>query len=151
MTILDIGCGNRPEHWIPDSDGLDICDFGQKYILNLEHIAPWPIKDDTYDNVVANHILEHIVSADAFIHILNEIWRVTKSGGLFRGAAPRWDSPNFTRDPTHCRMISEHTFDGFLQNSHIHFNDYGILCAFSKETIVVNHNRDVIWGLRVVK
>ena len=151
MTYLDIGCGNRPEHWIPNSDGLDIADFGQKYIWNLEDLGRWPIEDGLYDGVVANHILEHIKSPQAFMHILNEIHRVTKHGGIFKGAAPRWDSPNFTRDPTHCRMISEHTFDGFLLDSPIYFNDYNISAVFKKTNVLVNSNRDVVWTLTVWK
>jgi len=151
MSILDLGCGNRPEHWIPNSDGLDWQDFGQKYIWDLESLEPWPIEDSTYDKVVAKHILEHIKSPRAFIHILNEVWRVTKSGGAFVGECPRYDSPNYFRDPTHCRPISENTFDAFLEGSKIHFNDYGVVCGFRKRSISVNTNRDVCWVLEVVK
>ena len=151
MDTLDLGCGNRPEHWIPNSDGLDMGDFGQRYILNLEDIRQWPIKDNSYDRVVANHILEHIRNPDAFINILNEIHRITKHGGTFEGAAPHWTSPNYTRDPTHCRMISEFTFDGFLLNSSIHFNDYNISCTFMRRNIIVNSNKDVVWDLAIWK
>lgn len=150
--ILDLGCGNRKEHWIPNSDGLDKFDFGQSYVWDLECLDNWPIPSNVYDRVVANHILEHIVSPAAFIHILNEVWRVTKPGGFFQGAAPHCiHSQNYTRDPFHCRPISQHTFDAFLKDSSIHFNDYGVLCGFEVESLGVNANVDVFWNLKVVK
>lgn len=152
--ILDIGCGNRREHWIPNSDGLDLYDFGQRYIWNLENLADWPIESNSYNRVVANHIMEHISSPAAFIHILNEIWRVTTPRGIFEGAAPHFpSSPNYYRDPFHVRPINEFTFDAFLEGSTIHFNDYGVKCVYRKtgRGIWVNDNRDICWTLEIVK
>lgn len=152
--VLDLGCGNRKEHWIPNSDGVDIGDFGQKFRFNLESMTEWPIESSSYDMVYANHILEHIREPMAFIHILNEVYRVLTPSGRFAGAAPHYTmSPNFTRDPTHCRNISQFTFDAFLEGSTIHFNDYGVKCVFRKvdSGIWVNENKDVCWLLGVVK
>lgn len=150
--ILDLGCGNRKEHWLPNSHGLDKFDFGQKYIIDLESLNQWQIQSNTYDGCAAYHILEHIRSPEAFIHILNEVWRVTKAGGVFEGAAPHYIySPNYTRDPFHVRNISQHTFDAFLENSTIHFNDYGVKCKFRVIKLGINANSDVFWELEVVK
>ncbi len=149
MKILDLGCGKRQEHW--HGDGLDYQDFGQKYVFNLEDVKPFPIADNEYDRVVAYHILEHIKSPEAFINILNEIWRVTKPGGRFIGAVPHFMSKNFRRDPFHIREFDEFSFDGYLENSPIYFNDYGLLCVFRKIYINVNQNHDVCWELEIVK
>lgn len=150
--ILDLGCGDKKENWVPNSDGVDMFDYGQKYQFNLEE-TPWPIEDNKYNQVVALHILEHIKDGFAFIQILNEIWRVSKPGALFRGACPHFpSSPNWYRDPTHCRPINEYSFDMFLENSAIHAGDgYGIKCKFRKVKLWVNNNRDICWELEVVK
>lgn len=151
-SILDLGCGSRKEHWIPNSDGLDLKDFGQEYVWNLESLDSWPIEDNTYNKVVANHIMEHIESADAFIHIMNEIWRVLKPGGIFEGASPHGLlSPNQSIDPYHCRVITEHSFKGFLEDNPYHFNDYGIVCIFRQHRVTVNSNKDVLWTLEAIK
>ena len=90
--ILDIGCGDLPGNRILNSDGIDMFDYGQRYQFNIEETFPWPIQDDLYDEVVALHILEHIKDGYAFIRILNEIWRVSKNGAIFRGACPHFPS-----------------------------------------------------------
>lgn len=114
----------------------------------------WQIPSDTYDRVKAQHILEHIKSGEAFINILNHAWRVAKPNGLFVGEFPRYDSPNFFRDPTHCRPLSENSFDAFLVDSKIHFGSgYNVQCKFRKvlQGIWVNENRDVCFTLQVIK
>jgi predicted SAM-dependent methyltransferase len=149
MKTLDLGCGKRPEHW--HGDGLDYMDFGQKYVFNLEDVKRFPIADNEYDITVAFHILEHIKSPEAFINIMNEVWRVTKPGGIFKGAAPHYTSINYFRDPFHVRPMTENTFDGFLKNSPIYFNEYGIFCVYKPRAIFRNPNNDVCWELEIVK
>jgi len=153
MKTLDIGCGDVESNWIPNSDGIDMFDYGQHYQFNIEKDFPWPIEDNTYDKVVALHILEHISDGWVFIKIMNEIYRVSKNGAIFTGAAPHFpSSPNFYRDPTHCRMINEYTFDMFLKDSPIHFGTgYDIKCCFLNNGISVNSNRDICWNLAVYK
>jgi len=153
MRVLDIGCGDLKENWIPDSDGIDLFDYGQMYQFNIEETFPWPVEDNLYDEVVAQHILEHIKNGYSFIEIMNEVWRVSKPGALFRGAAPHFpSSPNFYRDPTHCRMLNENSFDIFFKDSPIHAGSgYNIKCAYKCISIGINHNRDLIWNFRVIK
>lgn len=166
MKTLDIGCGDRKEYWEPNSDGIDKYNYGQKYILDIEDLISkeetratyrttwWDIPSDTYDRVKTQHILEHIKSGEAFINILNHAWRVAKPNGLFVGEFPRYDSPNFFRDPTHCRPLSENSFDAFLVDSKIHFGSgYNVQCKFRKvlQGVWVNENRDVCFQLQVIK
>lgn len=152
MKVLDIGCGDRKEFW--DGDGIDMFDYGQKYIFDVSDYRAWTqISDNSYDKVKAQHILEHIHGL-SFIPLLNNIWRVGKPGALFVGEAPHWTSPNFFRDPFHVKQISEHTFDAFLEGSQIHFGPgYNVQCKFRPigHGIYVNTNRDVVWTLEIVK
>jgi SAM-dependent methyltransferase len=131
---------------------MDICDYpGIDIVRNIED-TPWPIEDNQFKLIRAQHILEHIKDGIAFINILNEIWRVGKPGAIFIGEVPRYDSPNFFRDPTHVRPLSEHSFDMFLEDTKIHAGSgYQICCKFRKHKIYVNQNRDVVWELEVVK
>lgn len=164
MKCLDIGCGDRPE--FVEGDGIDKYNYSQKYVFDIEEIRSkedldsnwgigwWTIPSDTYDKVKAQHILEHIKSAEAFINILNHIWRVAKPNALFVGEFPRYTSKNFFRDPTHCRPLSENSFDAFLVGSQIHFGSgYNVQCKFRavNRGIWVNENEDVCFTLQVVK
>lgn len=152
MNTLDLGCGDRPEHWKPNSDGVDIFDYGQKYIFNLCN-KNWPIESNIYNRIVAQHILEHIEGGWDFINILNEIWRVGKPGAIFAGACPHFpSSPNYYRDPTHVRPINEYTFEAFYVNSAIHFGTgYNVKCKFKPHRVWVDSNRDIRWELEIIK
>jgi len=155
MKTLDLGCGNRPEHI--KGDGLDKFDFKipqQKYVWDLERLEPFPIADNEYDVVRMFHLLEHIQKPEACINILNEVWRVLKHNGLFIGEAPHYTkSRNYARDFYHCRVVTEDTFDAYLEGSTIHFNDYGVKCLYRKVNygVVVNSNGDVCWQLQALK
>lgn len=153
MKILDVGCGDKTEVWSTESDGIDMFDYGQEYVFDIEQEEPWPVESNKYDKIICSHILEHIKCGWAFIRILNEIWRVGKPGAIFEGAAPHFpSSPNFYRDPTHIRPINEYTFDAFLEGSQIHFGPgYDVQCCFRKSKIWVNGNRDICWELEIVK
>lgn len=151
MMLLSLGCGDRKETW--KGDGLDYKDFGQKYIFNLEDIKPFPIEDNCYDICEMMHVFEHISNPTACINILNEVWRVLKPGGVFKGEVPHYLSPNYTRDFYHVRPFSQHSFDAYLEGSKIYFNDYGVKCTFRPigQGVYLNGNQDVCWTLEVVK
>jgi SAM-dependent methyltransferase len=149
---LDLGCGDRPEHWLPDSVGMDLYNYGQSITHDMT-ITPWPIDDNQFSYVLAQHILEHIHDGMAFINIMNEAWRVSKPGATFKIAAPHFpSSPNFYRDPTHCRMLNEYSFELFYKDTPIHVGKgYGILCAYKPRSVRVDGNRDLHVELEVVK
>ena len=95
-NLLDIGCG-RPAEFMKDgafltyinrkdSIGIDIDDlkinnfnFLKTSVLNL------PFSDETFDNIVAMEILEHVENVEA---ALSEIRRVLKKDGLFIMTTP---------------------------------------------------------------
>lgn len=78
---LEIGCGDK-KHWRQGYDiRMDIADFGQEIVWDLEKGIP--LADNLCDEIYASHVLEH-VHKDSLIHILNECWRVlTQKGKLW--------------------------------------------------------------------
>ncbi|MBI2549249.1 class I SAM-dependent methyltransferase [Candidatus Woesearchaeota archaeon] len=110
--ILDLGCGAG--HLVLackkqgyDAEGIDIetCDFENE---NL------PYKDQTFNLVIANAVIEHIGSPD---HIFQEAYRVLKPGGSFIMRTPNWqqDAKNFYNDPTHKKPYTPHGLKMILQ------------------------------------
>ena len=82
---LHLGCGNKllPEPWVnvdcvppaalPDGVRFDL--------LDLEAEAAWSYKDNTFDEVRAIHVLEHIGKTyAAFVRFLAELYRVCAPG-----------------------------------------------------------------------
>lgn len=73
------------------------------YILNIEEAKfPWP--DDSVDEIIAHHILEHI--GETFLEFMKELYRVCKSGAIIDIEVPHHRHENFYGDPTHKRFIT---------------------------------------------
>jgi len=108
---LDIGCGrNKRNRFI----GIDkiynknidlVCDIEQGYL---------PFKDNVFDIVYSNHVLEHLKNLD---FVLSEITRVMKVCAEFQVSVPYAGSFTAFQDPTHVRFFTINTFDYFVQKS----------------------------------
>lgn len=92
---LDIGCG-QPCESMPDQAflrflnrkdavGLDIKPVTGPYEFHQGDINKMPFADNTFDNVVAMEVLEHIHDVPG---ALKEIHRVLKPGGVFVMSTP---------------------------------------------------------------
>src|SRR5947207_7184349 len=110
MELL-LGCGNnrvkkikpgwRPQEWtklvtldIDPACGADvICDFD---------VSPLPFADDTFDEVHAYEVLEHVGQQGdyrAFFRHFGEIYRVLKNGGVPCSTTPKVDNRRAMGDP----------------------------------------------------
>ena len=108
--VLDLGCGEQKK--IPWSVGLDrVATPAADVVQDLE-TYPWPFPDDTFDLVIASHILEHIAD---LVRLCDELHRVCKPGALVRIATPHFSSPDAWADPTHRRAFGFRTFEFFTR------------------------------------
>jgi SAM-dependent methyltransferase len=72
------------------------------------HVVPWPFDDNTFDEVHAYEVLEHLWSqgyAEGFFQDFTEIHRVLKPDGHLYATVPSKDSPWVWGDPSHTRYI----------------------------------------------
>lgn len=108
---LDIGCGGNK---MPGFVGMDMRALpGVDIVHDVEHY-PWPLPDACVLMAVASHLVEHIAPMRfGFIHFMNEVWRVMKTGGEFAIATPHGYSPGYLQDPTHCNPCNETTWAYF--------------------------------------
>jgi len=93
--LLDVGCGTKPYKNICKVDeymGLEIDDEGNR---NHSHADVFydgkviPFEDNSFDSVLSNQVFEHVFNPNEF---LQEVNRVTKSGGMFLMTVPFvWD------------------------------------------------------------
>jgi len=119
MSKLEIGCGDK-KHWRDGFDvRMDIRDYGQEIVGNLEEGIPRP--DNTFDEVYASHILEHI-DPKRLIFVVNEAWRVLKPKGVFWVVVPHKDHEQ-AYIPSHLIRFTEGTFKFFTGKLNPDYSD----------------------------
>lgn len=94
--LLDVGCGKMPyKQYILDNskvktyEGIDI-DYAKIYDRKVKPDYYWdgnkmPFETATYDTIIATEVLEHAPQPEV---ILNEIFRILRSDGIFFFTTP---------------------------------------------------------------
>jgi len=117
---VDLGCGTKPRNPFDayKAIGIDINDTPGIIKADLV-LGGIPLDDKSIDYVTAYEFIEHIprfilksnnASANPFICLMNEVYRVLKPGGLFLSQTPAFPSKSAFQDPTHVNIITEDTF-----------------------------------------
>ena len=118
MKVLDVGCGPNK---VDGAIGVDIVAIeGVDIVHDLSHF-PWPFESEQFDEVVANHFLEH---APDLMRTMVELHRITCLGGRIRIRAPHYTSWNFYCDITHVTPFSYRSFDHFTYIDETGYNYY---------------------------
>lgn len=101
---------------------------------------PWPVKAATISEIIAFHIVEHIIDLR---HFMRESHRVLIKNGLMHIKAPWWSGHWAVGDPTHVRLINDMTFNPWCCWFHRypHINDG---CRFDQ--VEEKFNSDPGWG-----
>ena len=110
ILTLDVGCGGNKT---PGSVGMDVRALPGVDAVHDLQTFPWPFADETFDEIIMSHVMEH-VEPKYVIHVMNEMWRVMKVGGVLMMAMPYPGSHGHWQDPTHYKPWNEttpHYFD----------------------------------------
>jgi len=107
---LNIGCGTDIRKGFVNLDSVKLPGVNVLHNLNK---YPWPFKDNTFDEVYASHVLEHVSD---LIKTMKEIRRVSKNGAKIIIRVPHFSCGVSYRDPTHKRLFSYFTFDYFTDD-----------------------------------
>lgn len=127
MVKIDLGCGCDKK---PDYVGLDIVLFSEvDVVCNLEQGIP--LRSNVATSVYSNHVLEHIQNT---VLIMQEIFRVCRSGAKVTLRVPYYTSIGAFKDPTHKSFFTEETFRYFSSHRWDGFN-YGFKVNFQVERI----------------
>jgi len=124
---LDLGCGldAKNPYNMDELYGCDIRDRSPDDLsLNFNYfranlsLDSIPFSDNFFDSVSAYDFLEHIprqmllpngVSANPFVNLMSEIYRVLKPGGFFLASTPVYPHIAAFSDPTHVNFITKKT------------------------------------------
>ena len=71
---------------------------------------PWPWAESSFNEILANDVLEHL---DSFVGAMEELHRILKPGGAVTIRVPYWNHSCAYIDPTHKRGFHEDTFHFF--------------------------------------
>jgi len=110
---IDLGCGRRKKAGYfgidcQELDGVDmVCDCNEVI----------PLDDNIASEINAVDFLEH-VNNDKRIHIMTEVWRLLKPGGLFTSITPSTDGRGAFQDPTHLAFWNENSFWYFTRDDY---------------------------------
>ena len=137
---LDVGCGVSPKNPFNADEvyGIDVRDDLERNIYRADLvIEPMPFEDDMFDFVTAHDFIEHVPRLvyvphrrNAFVELMNEVWRVLKIGGHFMSFTPAYPQPAAFRDPTHVNIITDETFPAYFDNVNRWATMYGFVGAF---------------------
>lgn len=93
-----------------------------------------PFPDDSIDEFMGNHILEHVADSLA---LMQELHRVAKPGAKLVFRVPYGSSDDADQDPTHVRRYFMRSFYYFSQLCYTHF-DYDYRGDWDTESIVLS-------------
>ncbi len=143
---LDLGSGPSPKNPF-NADEVFGVDFDMRPDLssNIRRadlvVEPIPYDNDSFEYVTAFDFIEHIprvlympARRNPFVELMNEIYRVLKTGGVFLSLTPGYPHGSAFIDPTHVNIITEGTFPLYFGDSHFQSPwaaIYGFKGAFS--------------------
>jgi hypothetical protein len=93
---LDFGAGMNPKEGFTAVDRRAF----PKIDVVCDLLERWPWEDSSMDEGHMSHVLEHFTSLQR-VHILNELWRVSKPGAKTLIITPHWASERAYGDFTH--------------------------------------------------
>ena len=106
--ILDIGCGNAKT---AGAVGIDANSNTQADVIHDLDIYPWPLPSDQFEQIVCNHIVEHVAD---LLRFMAEVHRVARDGAFVSIVTPHFTNRSSFTDPTHRRHLARRSFDYFL-------------------------------------
>lgn len=116
MELL-VGCGNSRRKKLSVTEHADwqelvTIDHDPNCGADIQHdldVTPWPIESNTFDEVHAYEVLEHLGRQGdykSFFRHFAEIYRVLKDGGVLVATCPMWNDKWAWGDPSHTRIVS---------------------------------------------
>jgi len=118
MKKLNIGCGTNIKRDFVNLDAVKLPGVNVVHDLNT---FPWPFKDNVFDYVNAEQILEHL---NDIPKSLRELWRISKKGAKIHIGVPHYASFGAWLDLTHKHPFSYMSLDYMAANK-IHKHSVG--------------------------
>jgi SAM-dependent methyltransferase len=112
FQVLDMGPGEKP-YKPSQKEKVTSVDFNKKFKPTVIHDLtkfPYPFGSNSFDKIMASHIVEHIPNTLKF---MEEIFRISKPNAIVIIRTPHYSSRGAWINPTHYKAFSIGTFDYF--------------------------------------
>lgn len=106
---INLGCGKDKRKGYVNVDSSSLVKPDK--VWNLEK-TPLPFKDNSVDEVLAHHVLEHI---NNLIPLMHDLRRICKKGAKIKIKTPFYSAWGQFNDPTHVRFFTPFTFNYFSE------------------------------------
>lgn len=143
-ATLNLGCGSRWKELYPSYVGLDIIDYSQDYVGDVLKVLP-NLTDDTLEEVIANHFLEHFTQKELKIIFFN-VNRLLKVGGVFKFVVPHMKKKR-SWILAHCSFWNEDTINWLGEEDADKVYGFG---KWKVEKVVTNARKDIHVELRKI-
>jgi predicted SAM-dependent methyltransferase len=107
---LNLGCGKDIKKDYLNCDCIS--SEGVDKVFNLDRY-PWPFKEDTFEEILCNSILEHLDKPEQAIR---EIWRISKPNARIQIIVPHFSCWQAWGDITHKRPYNSTSLFSFSKN-----------------------------------
>jgi hypothetical protein len=97
MRVLNVGCG-PPSRWIPDTEGVDLINFGQQWVGDILALDIPP----GVERIYCHHMVEHVPDTVA---LMQRFYDLLLPEGLLDIRVPLYPFPQAFQDPTHVKFI----------------------------------------------
>jgi len=112
---LTIGCGKDIKE---DFVNLDIVKLPGVDVVHNLNKYPWPFKDNTFEYIYCDNVLEHL---EDIIKPIEEIWRISQNKGEAKIIVPIFPSVWSFCDPTHKSVYTFFTFNYFRPEDSLNY------------------------------
>ena len=137
---LNVGCGRSAlEGWInldrSPGPGVDV-------VADLDAVrsTPIPLADDSVDEFLLSHVIEHLADP---LGLMQELWRIAKPGALAGIRVPHGASDDAWEDQTHVRPYFVGSF-GFFAQPWYWRADYGYRGDWQPERVTLRVDRALV-------
>lgn len=137
--VLEIGAGMIRR--VPHAITLDCNPLVSPDVLHELDVFPYPFPANSFDIVIAEHVLEHLRDV---VHVIEELHRIVVPGGLLLVEVPHFSSANFHTDPTHRHAFSSRSFDYFVEGTTLARYRYSNAFLKKREVRIGFEGRSVI-------
>ena len=134
MRVLDIGCGRNKTR---GAVGIDRVDLPGVDIIHDLNSFPYPFADNTFDEIYATHVIEHL---DSIVHVMEEIHRLAKPNAKVVIVTPHYSDSQSWNDPTHKWHLTTYSFRYFAEE---YESSYYSKARFQAESIHIDMAR--VW------
>ena len=144
MKSLDLGCGKKKR---PGAIGVDFSDRHDADVIHNLNIFPYPFKDDEFDEIYLDNVLEHL---DDPMSVMAEVYRICAAGGQVKVIVPYFRSLWAFIDPTHKHFFTVDSF-AYYDPCHIICQRYDYVeTRFKVERVVFNETLPNRWVKRFI-